>query len=282
LKLVRRSRILIWLVSLGRESRLSAKMFRPFRPFNIVAVLLVASIAQAQYDPPAGYYTTATGTGATLKAQLNAIIDQHTVISYSNRAAPLKDLDKDAVNPSNVLLIYSGYTVAASQFPSGTANTEHLWVQTYGIDNDATAYGDLFNLRPSDVDVNSARADKYYDNGGTLPADPEAPLCRADSDSWEPRDADKGDIARAMFYMDTRYEGDSNDGLTRNLVLTDNTALITTSNNYMGKLSALIEWNYLYPVSTEEKARNHKIFTTYQHNRNPYVDHPEYVWAVFG
>lgn len=266
----------------GRESFLSSSAIRQFFVILVFAPSVAAGVARAQYDPPASYYDSATGTGTVLKAQLNAIIDQHTSIAYSNRESPLEDLDQDPANPSNVIEVYSGYSVPNSQFPvSGQVDTEHLWPNSYGIDDTNPAYGDLFNLRPCDSTVNGYRANKYFDNGGTLPAHAEAPLCRGDADSWEVRDVEKGDIARAMFYMDTRYEGDPTDGFARNLTLTDSPPYDTGENTF-GKLSTLIAWSYADPVSNEEKARNQRIYSTYQHNRNPYVDHPEYVWAVFG
>ncbi|OQZ05949.1 MAG: hypothetical protein B6D36_07540, partial [Planctomycetes bacterium UTPLA1] len=249
----------------------------------LIALLGFCTTAFAQYDPPGNYYDPAIGlTGAPLKAALNSIIDGHTSISYSNREGPLKVLDQDPANSLNVLLVYSGVSVVNTQFPAGSANTEHLWPNSYGIDNSNPAYGDLNNLRPCDKNVNSARANKFYDDGGTLPAHPEAPLCRTDADSWEARDVEKGDLARAMFYMDTRYEGDGTDGFPRNLELTDNLATITNTNNNMGRLSTLISWHFRDQVSTEERIRNHTIYTTYQNNRNPFTDHPEYVWAIWG
>ncbi|RIK62980.1 MAG: hypothetical protein DCC65_16700 [Planctomycetota bacterium] len=253
------------------------------------ALCLFTPSARAQYDPPAGYYNSAVGlTGAPLKAALNAIIDGHSSVSYSNREPRLEILDQDPANSANVILVYSGYSVSKAIFPGGAANTEHLWPNGYGIDDSSPAHGDLFNLRPCGSDVNGTRGNKYYDDGGVIPAHPEAPLCRADGDSWEPRAVEKGDIARAMFYVDTRYEGDATDGLPRNLVLTDNVASITTTGNNFGKLSTLISWHFADPVDDSERQRNHIIFQasyggqTFQQNRNPFIDHPEYVWAIWG
>lgn len=244
---------------------------------------LFAPPAWAQYDPPPAYYSSATGTGATLKAQLNEIIDQHTVISYNNREPRIETLDQDPNNSLNVICVYSGFSVPKSDFPAGSTNTEHLWPNSYGIDDGSPAYGDLFNLRPCNASVNSTRGNEYYDDvGGATPAHALAPECRSDATRWEPRIIEKGDLARAMFYMDTRYEADANDGFPRNLTLTDNVASITSSNNNMGKLSTLVAWHYADPPSTVERKRNHEIYTSHQNNRNPFVDRPEFVWTIFG
>lgn len=248
---------------------------------SLPALFAIPSLAQ--YDPPPAYYSTATGTGATLKAQLNEIIDQHTVISYNNREPRIEALDQDPLNSLNVICVYSGFSVPKSDFPAGSTNTEHLWPNSYGIDDASPAYGDLFNLRPCNASVNSTRGNEYYDDvGGSTPAHALAPECRSDSTRWEPRPVEKGDLARAAFYMDTRYEADANDGFPRNLTLTDNVASITASNNNFGKLSTLVAWHFADPPSTVERKRNHEIYTSHQNNRNPYVDRPEFVWAVFG
>ena len=44
----------------------------------------------------------------------------------------------------------------------------------------------------------------------------------------------------------------------------------------MGLLSTLLKWNEVDPPSREEKLRNERICKLYQHNRNPFIDHPEY------
>ena len=47
-------------------------------------------------------------------------------------------------------------------------------------------------------------------------------------------------------------------------------------------LNMLGEWHVADPVSQKEINRNNEIYSNYQHNRNPYIDHPEYVNAVWG
>jgi endonuclease I len=264
------------------------------------------SAARAQYQTPdaafaapATYYSPATGTGTVLKAQLNGIIDGHTIRNYSSTAVnALEFLDQDPNNAANLILVYSGYSVAKSQFPGGTVNREHLWPNSYGIDDANPANSDLFNLRPCDATVNSTRNNNYFDDGGVSPGHPEAPETRiVNGTSWEPRAIEKGDLARSMFYMDTRYEGDASDGNTSNLTLVGAPLLGTVNgdNANMGNLGTLLRWHYQDGVSNVERRRNHLIYTSAtdasgwsggtaynQGNRNPYIDHPEWVWAVFG
>jgi endonuclease I len=270
-----------------------------------VATLCASRTARAQYEAPnpvyaapASYYNTATGTGATLKFNLNEIIDGHTLRTYGSTShdAAMRKLDEDPNNPNNVTLIYNGASVAKADVLNTTYNREHMWCNSYGLDDTNYAYSDLFNLRVCDGVVNSDRNNNYYDNGGGV-ANAAAPDCReVENVSWEPRAIEKGDIARAMFYMDTRYEGQANDNFPRDLQLvgTKDLALITTSNNYMGNLDTLLRWNYEDGISNWERRRNHLIYTSdtgpngwngtanNQGNRNPFVDHPEWVWTLFG
>jgi hypothetical protein len=77
-----------------------------------------------------------------------------------------------------------------------------------------------------------------------------------------------------MFYMATRYEGESGDP---DLELVDYTG---TDGPIFGKLSTLIEWNEEDPVDDFERNRNEVVYS-YQNNRNPFIDHPEYVNAIY-
>src|SRR5438067_1973889 len=86
--------------------------------------------------------------------------------------------------------------------------------------------------------------------GKTGPAHAEAPLCTSDTDSWEPPASIKGDLARSIFYMAIRYTGDKSNEPA--LHLTDNSALIKSTNSYMGKLSTLLAWHKADPVSADE------------------------------
>ena len=237
---------------------------------------------------PVGYYNAAAGlTGTALRSALHNIIDNHTSISYSAAENALKVTDEDPANSANVILIYKRESKPKSDFGGGTNqwNREHVWPNSLGIDDAAPAYSDLFNLRPADVNVNSDRGNLPFDeslpgsSGYQKPAHAEAALCSQDSNSWEPPTIVKGDIARGIFYMDIRYEGGSGEP---NLQLTDNLALVTTSASYMGKLATLLVWHFIDPVDDAERARNDVVYSNYQGNRNPFIDHPEWVEAIYG
>ena len=254
---------------------------------KILILLASVLLRTAWANEPAGYYNTANGlTGSPLRTALHNIIKGHTVISYTATRTPLELLDQDPANSANLILLYERTSWPKSQFVSVVSNgwnREHCWPNSLGIDSVEPAYSDLFNLRACGEPANSDRANLYYDESTTTasgyekPSGPTSPLCSQDFDSWEPPDEVKGDLARAMFYMDVRYEG----GGEPDLILTENIALISSAANFMGRLSTLLIWNFLDPVSPAERTRAEGAFG-YQHNRNPFVDHPEWVEAVYG
>ncbi|MEV7413950.1 endonuclease [Streptomyces sp. NPDC089919] len=256
-----------------------------------VALLLVPATAQARtsaaphpaaattaYTSVDAYYASADGkTGAALKSALHAIIKNQSKISYSALWEALKVTDQDPANPNNVILVYSGRSYPKSSNGGGVDdwNREHVWAKSHGDFGTATGPGtDLHHLRPEDVTVNSTRGDKDFDMGGSPVA--QAPGSYSDADSFEPRNAVKGDVARMILYMAVRYEGD--DGWAN---LEPNDRVGNGSAPYIGKLSLLKQWNLQDPPDAFEQRRNQVIYDTYQHNRNPFIDHPEWVNQIW-
>lgn len=252
--------------------------------------LLICSFGFAA--PPPGYYDSVQGrAGQELFAGLHSIISDHHVVPYSSGSQTdtsdaLATLDQTGPNSTNVFLGYAQKESLIAFFGITTGwNREHRWPNSYGLDGVEPAYSDLFNLHAEDANVNSSRQNKFFDESNAAdpsysnPAHPEAPACSSDSDSWEPPESIKGDIARSIFYMATRYTGDRpNEPL---LSLTDDAAQITSANTRMGKLSTLLVWHQRDPPDDQERLRNDRIYSLYQTNRNPFIDHPEWVNLVF-
>jgi endonuclease I len=242
-------------------------------------VLLFPALLHGQIPP--GYYSSADGlSGSALKTALHNIIDDHTTISYDAVENALKVLDEDPDNSNNVWLLYKQVTSPKSNFGGGVDNwnREHLWPSSHGDFGTSAPTGtDLHHIRATDVSVNSDRGDKDFTNGGTT--HPEATLCKWTSNSWEPPAVVKGDIARAIFYMAVRYEGDAGEV---NLEIQDNLTSTSTGTGYLGVLSTLLQWHEDDPVSAAEQTRNNTIYSSYQNNRNPFIDHPEYVDCIWG
>ena len=251
-------------------------------------IIFLISLLNAQV--PSGYYDDANGlSGTSLQSALHEIINDHTKYPYTSSNTDVWDIvkitDEDPSNSANVILIYTGRSQAktensgqSSATGSNRWNREHVWSKSHGFPNESdTAYTDLHHLKPADESVNSSRGNLDFDNGGS--AHSEATDCNYDSDSWEPRDAVKGDVARMMFYMEVRYDpGIHSDGSAYDLELVDNTG---TSSPEFGKLSTLIAWHSSDPVDNFEKRRNDSIYA-YQGNRNPFIDFPEFVNSIWG
>ncbi|NOZ46475.1 MAG: T9SS type A sorting domain-containing protein, partial [Chlorobi bacterium] len=227
---------------------------------------------------PDGYYDNAEGlSGDALKSALHNIIKNHTELSYNAlRDYILKASDEDPNNSNNVILLYTGRSQSKSSFGGDPNewNREHVWAKSHGgFGNDPPAGTDAHHIRPSDVSVNSDRSSKDFDEGGTQHS--EATGCYYTSNTWEPRDAVKGDVARMMFYMSVRYEGDNSEP---DLELVN---AVGTSGPEFGNLATLLNWNEQDPVDEFESHRNEVIYS-YQHNRNPFIDHPEYAALIWG
>ena len=50
----------------------------------------------------------------------------------------------------------------------------------------------------------------------------------------------------------------------------------------LGRLTVLLQWHRADPPDAFEKRRNDVIFERWQHNRNPFIDHPEWVGSIWG
>ena len=249
--------------------------------YSLIAIFIFfSSTLFAQI--PAGYYNNAQGlTGPGLKSALHNIINNHTTYPYTSSSTDVWDIlqkaDQDAIDTTKVVLIYTGRKepkwnrVGQSGANANAWNREHVWPQSHG--NFGTSPGpgtDCHHIAPSDASVNADRGNLDFDNGGT--PHQEATGCKFDSDSWEPRNEVKGDVARMIFYMATRYETP--------LDLEVNNQVNNNFNPFMGKLSTLVQWHYQDTVDAFEKRRNNVIYS-YQGNRNPFIDHPEYVTYIF-
>ena len=202
---------------------------------------------------------------------------------------------------------------------NNATNREHVWCQSRGFKgrgNDAAsgpAGTDVHHLMSGDCKVNTEHHnDKPYGNVDKTKTYKDAgsvytwlsgnlagrPIKTSPNDQvtevFEPRDEDKGDIARACFYMVARYNNLAGEvgvisDYEPNLALADyatgaGSAEYSTDTQpvYMGIMSDLLEWNHLDPVDEYEIHRNNLIYENYQHNRNPFVDFPQWADYIWG
>jgi endonuclease I len=243
----------------------------------IIVVLLGFWLSQS-YAQPTGYYNGTEGlNGDDLKTALNDIIDDHVQFSYFASKTIFKFSDVDPENPDNVVQVYTGFSHANNDW--GTSglqlNREHVWAKSHGNFADVMPmYGDVHNLKPAAASVNQDRSNKDFGNGGIQ--HDVATGCYFTDSTWEARDEVKGDIARIIFYMDTRYEGNNGES---NLTVVDYVNTYPLPEH--GRLSTLLEWNEMDPPDEFERNRNNVIFS-WQKNRNPFIDNPEYANLIWG
>lgn len=265
------------------------------RKFFLVTLFVFSSFIFSFGQAPDGYYDAANGkTGNELKAALYGIIKGHTSLSYDALWTAFQYTDKKS--NGKVWDMYSDipggtapYEFTFSTDQCGTYsgendcyNREHSFPKSWF--NDATPmYTDLFHLYPTDGYVNGRRSNWPFGevssptwtslNGSKL-----GPCSYSGYTGtvFEPIDSFKGDFARSYFYMVTRYHDIVANWSSDMLDGTQFPAFSEWAKNM------LLEWNELDPVSQKEIDRNNIVYNNYQHNRNPFIDHPEYAEQIWG
>jgi len=263
-------------------------------------------------EPGQGYYDAVNQNGSqAMRESLHEIIDDHTRFPYTSYATDTWDVleigDEDQANGNNIITIYRNATYAKQGGGNDFYNREHAWPNSYGFPDDFPGnypYTDMHHLFLADIAYNSFRANKPYDNCDSgcmeMPTDfnndrgGSGVSNRTDGEytdgRWQVWAGRRGDVARALMYMDVRYEGGTH-GITGytepDLVLTDDRILMDGSNTgnnettgYMGMLSVLLQWHKEDPVDPIE-LQHHEAVASFQGNRNPFIDHPEWVECVF-
>lgn len=244
-------------------------------------ILLTLFAFTKSHAQPVGYYNNVEGkSGDELKTILNELIDNHVDFSYSFTKNIINYADADPDNPDNVILFYLQESRDASQYGTGgdNINREHVWAKSHGTFSGIRPMdSDAHNLHPADASVNEDRGNKDFDNIQPKGSQhPEAIYCYFTDSTWEPGPATKGQVARTLFYMATRYEG-TNEEMDLELARYNN----TYPKPLHGNLDALLEWNRQYPPSELERRRNERVYES-QQNRNPFVDHPEFADFIWG
>ena len=258
------------------------------------------------------YSTVDPTTQGSIRETLHEVIDDHAKIPYTSSSTDTWDVlelaDQDPVSSSSILDVYKNATYAKVGGGNNFYNREHTWPNSYGFPDDGASnypYTDCHALFLSDSSDNSSRGNNPYRTllGLLRRASHESEprpgrrnrripwqfqhwrVGSGSAGTWETWIGRRGDVARALFYLDLRYEGDTH-GVTGvaepDLILTDDASLIATSNGvnapvaYMGMLSTLLQWHEQDPVDNLERNRNEAI-ASFQGNRNPFIDHPEWV-----
>ncbi|MCP4657287.1 MAG: hypothetical protein GY856_17900 [bacterium] len=263
--------------------------------------------------PVGDYYAGVDDSdGATLRGALHEIIDDHIRFAYSSSLTDTWDIleqaDQDPVDPDYVLTVYKNADYLKEGGGNSYYNREHSWPNTYGFTDNGTdnqPFTDCFHLFISDIAYNSDRGSESFGTcnlacaelgtdvnhgqgggAGIYPGNSSWSTGSGATGTFEVWHLRRGDLARALLYLDLRYAGGTH-GVTGiaepDLILTDDTGLMQSGNlsvAYMARLAVLLEWHRLDPVDARDRRRNEVIYS-YQGNRNPFIDHPEWVSCVF-
>lgn len=283
--------------STSRKHKSSQKQIISFLLF-LVAAAVVYYLSSNQENQPAPSYSSEQNTdgfyyyqgsidndyyastnqliATALMNELRTLVnDNKNLQTYDEARQALEIIDRDLEDPTKLWGIYDGVMLNATWDGGATWNREHVWPNSrLGMDrvdgyerNQAT---DLHNLRASSVSINSSKSDRVFLEGSGI----------ADiiDYGFYPGDEHRGDVARIIFYMVTAY--DFLQLIDNDLLLADETDHYTLDGARMGKLSVLLAWHKLDPVSEFEMARNNRI-EDIQGNRNPYIDRPEFVHLIW-
>lgn len=212
-------------------------------------------------------------SGNDLKNALYSIIHPAKATSDYDAIWTKYLLYSDVAHPENtgkasedIMAFYRGTIGKRSDM-----NKEHVWPKSRGGD---CIEGDPHMVRPTLTSDNSSRGNSFYVEG-----------MATEHDGWDPKadgmnETYRGDCARIIFYCAVQEK----DHLT---LVDKNTD--STSNGTMGKLSDLLKWNLEYAVDVREHRRNAILngrMVSYKHtfnlNRNPFIDHPEYACRIWG
>ncbi|MBG9992523.1 MULTISPECIES: endonuclease [unclassified Pseudoalteromonas] len=254
---------------------------------------------------PTGYYVTAQGlSGYALKTELYNIIKDHNAQGYSAIWNFYDSSARDTYfeNDNSILDMYSekpngsdsyNYAAVSDQCGNysgegGCYNREHSFPKSWFGGTIEPMNSDVHHIYATDGYVNSKRSNFPFGevasasftstNGSKLGS--AANSLNYSGTVFEPIDEFKGDFARAYFYMATRYENVIGTWQTKT---TSSNAVLNGSSNQVFEnwvVAMLLNWHNSDPVSQMELDRNQAAFE-FQGNRNPYIDHPEFVEMIW-
>lgn len=187
----------------------------------------------------------------------------------------LQKADEDPNNSSNMIYFYTRNSVKKVISNGGNNwNREHVWPQSLSNDHwgtDPGAGSDIFHIRPVYASVNSSRSNqKFAEITGTQKTYNSMTYGYSDGTYFKPLAANKGDVARIIMYLYVAYYTEMG---------SDRPDITAVFKDY----DTLMEWHTNDKPDILEGNRNNYVQSyTNQKNRNPFVDHPEYAWHIFG
>lgn len=161
-----------------------------------------------------------------------------------------------------------------------TWNREHVWPKSKAFPRrEQWAHTDAHHVAAEVVRCNSLRGNLDFAEGGQLDEACASRRGRGSEATWEPSDAAKGQVARMLFYVAVRYEGDALRDKTPNLELVQRAT--REGEPSLGRLCTLLRWSQAFPVTAQERKRN-DVIAKLQGNRNPFIDQPALADRIWG
>jgi hypothetical protein len=252
-RLVTAAAVLIALLALARYGMIDsgAQRVAPSIPGTAPTRPATVSTPAAESEPAA--------VRRWLREQLDPLVElpQERILEL------LYDLDEDPADRDRLRLLPTGRSAPKDSLgePNGWAGA-HLWPAARGLGEGLRGgASDLRNLYAAEPDLEARRAGRDYADAGN---------------GFEPAEAWKGDVARALFYMDLRYDG-ADGGPDLRLV----GGPAQDGEPVFGRLCNLLRWNELDPVDAAERRRDDWIAKR-QGSRNPFVARPEFATILWG
>ncbi|MDP4115647.1 MAG: endonuclease [Bacteroidota bacterium] len=262
-------------------------MQNQFTKFFILTVFILLPLVNILPQDEV-YYSSLSTSSSTFVSDLQSRIRiPYTKRSYTEyRDLMIPNYESYPVNSTQrgIKCVYSGYElIYTPPFAFGTIfSREHTYCQSWW-DVSSTSnpyYSDFHHLFPTQQpNANSLRSNHPL---GTVVTPTTVFLeCKLGTNAagqvmYEPRDAHKGDAARAMIYMEVRYDHDGTYGNWNFKWLNEVKLPSLPQPEAPQDLNTLLTWAKQDPPDRWEVERNNYI-ATLQQNRNPFVDHPEYL-----
>lgn len=287
----------------------------------IAFFILILTSGSSLAEPPPGHYDSVDSSNPlVLRQTLHEVIDDHIRFPLTSGNTDtwdiLEEADEDPADPGRILDLYRNASYQKHGGGNPEYQREHTWPNSYGFPEESRSFPhtDSHALFLADGSYNGSRGrlpyrfcgpaceekptEANHGRGGPSVGYPGNSNWRTGANNssdgaWETWSGRRGDVARAIFYMDVRYEGGFH-GVTGDeepdLVATDDLSKLAPSGvnlpadgerrAFMGRLSDLLSWHREDPVDDLERARNDAVFG-FQRNRNPFIDHPEWAECLF-
>ncbi len=217
----------------------------------------------SKYDLKEYYKSITTQEGDDLLNALHSLINTSSV-STSYAWSRFEAADEDPNDKYNIITIYARTSLSKSAHVSGNKgwNREHTYPQSKLPSEQAR--NDTHIIFASDYAINEKRSSYklgVLTTGSTLKDSyGHDTTCRLGK-VFDPNNIARGITARATMYAAAMYD------------------LIPTNN--FESIETMLKWHLTYQVNQNDMNRNDTVYG-FQHNRNPFVDHPEYACKIWG